>query len=81
MLKQVQTTLQSLGVQRVSNPVSDLQPESMDTSNVEKMDTSNEEEEHNGMPKRGANVSSSPEESGWHKQPDHKSSPSKKNFF
>jgi hypothetical protein len=50
MLKQVLTTLQSLGVQVVSNPVLNLQPEPMDTSNVKEMDTSNEKE-HNVMPK------------------------------
>jgi hypothetical protein len=36
MLKQVLTTLQSLGVQGTSNPAVDQQPELMDTSQVEK---------------------------------------------
>jgi hypothetical protein len=50
MLKQVLTTLQSLGVQVVSNPVSNPQPELMDTSNVQEMDIINAEE-HNVTPK------------------------------
>jgi hypothetical protein len=79
MLKQVLTTLQSLGVHRASNPALDQQPEPMDTSSVEDMDTSNEEEQ-NATPKRGGTVSPSPEESGRHKRPDHKSSPNKQDF-
>jgi hypothetical protein len=79
MLKQVLTTLQSLGVQVVSNPVSNPQPELMDTSNVQEMDIINAEE-HNVMPKRGGTVSPSPEESGRHKRPDHKPSPNKQDF-
>jgi hypothetical protein len=80
MLKQVLTTLQSLGVQGASNPALDLQPEPMDTSNVEEMDTSNEEEQ-NVTPKRGGMASPSPAESGRHKRPDHKSSPNKQDFY
>jgi hypothetical protein len=79
MLKQVLTTLQSLGVQVVSNPVSNPQPESMDTSNAQEMDIINAEE-HNVTPKRGGTVSPSPEESGRHKRPDHKPSPNKQDF-
>jgi hypothetical protein len=79
MLKQVLTTLQSLGVQVVSNPVSNPHPESMDTSNAQEMDIINAEE-HNAMPKRGGTVSPSPEESGRHKRPDHKPSPNKQDF-
>lgn len=80
MLKQVLTTLQSLGVQEApSNPALDLQPEPMDTSNVEEMDISNEDQ--NEMPKWGGMVSPSPEESGWHKHPDHKTSPNKQDFY
>jgi hypothetical protein len=46
---------------------------------VEEMDISNEDQ--NEMPKWGGMVSPSPEESGWHKHPDHKTSPNKQDFY
>jgi hypothetical protein len=78
MLTQVLTTLQSLGVQVATNPVSNTQPEPMDMSNVQNMDTN--AEDSYATPKRGSPVSPFPEESERHKRPDHKPSPSKQDF-